>query len=252
MDITRFTIMVIDPLPDAPWLYRTLSWMSPAWPIGAFAFSSALEWAHEAGWLPNAAAVEAWLRQSLREGQLGADAAAFVHGWHATRASEPAQALTALAEILMASQGSAERVLEVSAQGSAFRRISLAANSDTHPSECDAYRAALADIADSELPYVLCASAFFAVFDVPLDVALVAYLHAAVSNLVSAAQRIVPLGHTEAQVLLVQLEPDVSSARSAALSRNSVPIEICLGTAAFAADIAAMRHETQYTRLFRT
>jgi len=235
-----------------PWLYRTLSWMSPAWPIGAFAFSSGLEWAHEAGWLRDGAAVQNWLEESLREGQLRADCGAFVHGWQAMSAPDPGRTLAGLAEIVMAAQGSAERALEASAQGGAFKRIALAANSEIHPDQCAAYATALENIADTELPYAIAASAFFAAFEIPLEPAITAFLHAAVSNLVSAAQRIVPLGHTEAQVLLVRLEPDIDRARSHALATASLPIEACLASGALAADIAAMRHETQYTRLFRT
>jgi urease accessory protein len=176
----------------------------------------------------------------------------FVHGWQALWAPEPRHELTRLADIVMAAQGSAERALETSAQGSAFRRIALAANGGVHLRECAAYREALSDIADNELPYALAASVFFATFDVPLGVALVSYLHGALSNLVSAAQRIVPLGHTEAQILLVQLEADVEAAQKAAIDRRHTPIEIGLGNPTFAAENAAMRHETQYTRLFRT
>lgn len=235
--------------PDHSWLYRTLSWMSPTWPIGSFAFSGGLEWAHEAGWLADCGAVEGWLRESLDCGSLQSEALAFAHGWHIT---PDAAAMRDLAELVMAAHGSAERALEASAQGGAFRRIALAANRDAHPAETTAYETALAEIADDGLPYALAASALFSAFGVPLDQSLTAYLHAALANLVSAAQRIVPLGHTEAQLLMVRLEPAVAAAVTHAIARSSIPLEHSLSSATLAADIACMAHETQYTRLFRT
>lgn len=235
--------------PDHSWLYRTLSWMSPAWPIGSFSFSGGLEWAHEASWLADCDAVEGWLRESLACGALQSEALAFAHGW---QAAPDVGALRDLAELVMAAQGSAERALEASAQGGAFRRIALAANRDAHPAQTAVYEAALAGIADDTLPYALAASALFATFGVPLEPALTAYLHAALANLVSAAQRIVPLGHTEAQLLLVRLEPDVATAVTHAIARSAIPLEQNLSSATLAADIACMAHETQYTRLFRT
>lgn len=248
--ITAGTAMLMtSSAPDHAWLYRTLSWMSPAWPIGSFSFSGGLEWAHEAGWLADCDAVEGWLSESLECGSLQCEALTFVHGWQAT---PDADEMRALAELVMAAQGSAERALEASAQGGAFRRIALAANRDAHPGETAVYEAALAGIADDTLPYALAASALFATFGVPLEPAVTAYLHAALANLVSAAQRIVPLGHTEAQLLLVRLEPDVATAVTHAAARSAIPLEQSLSSAALAADIACMAHETQYTRLFRT
>ena len=231
-------------------LYQTLSWMSPAWPIGAFAYSGGLERAHDLGWLPDCAAVGAWLRESLREGQLRSDAMAFAASHGAMAGS--ATSLAALAAMVLAAQAGAERTLESTAQGSAFRRIAVAANGDDHPAEIGRYAEALTGIPDDALPYPVAAAALFGAFDIALREALTAFLHGAVSNLVSAAQRIIPLGHTEAQRLLVTLQGDVGLARDAAVEMRGAPIDHLLSSATYAADIACMQHETQYTRLFRT
>lgn len=237
--------------PNLSWLYRTLSWTSPAWPIGSFAFSSGLEWAHEAGWLVNAEAVELWLRECLQFGSLSNEANAFVQGWNSAHGEE-GPPLSELAELVVASQGSAERALETCAQGAAFRRIAVAANQVEHFAEVARYNGKIAAIPDEELPYPLAASTLFAAFGVPLDLALTAYLHAAIANLVSAAQRIVPLGHTDAQVLMVRLEHEVSATVSRAIDASDQPLIELLSSVTLAADIASMRHETQYTRLFRS
>ena len=74
------------------------------------------------------------------------------------------------------------------------------------------------------------------------------YLHAVTANLVSAGVRLVPLGQTAGQRVLADLEPVVAAAAQAAIT---TPLDEVAG-AAFRADIASMRHETQYTRLFRS
>jgi urease accessory protein len=78
--------------------------------------------------------------------------------------------------------------------------------------------------------------------------ALHAFLHALTANWISAGVRLIPLGQTDGQCVLAALEPDVSAAATRALK---TPLDE-LGSAAFRVDIAGMRHETQYTRLFRS
>ena len=83
---------------------------------------------------------------------------------------------------------------------------------------------------------------------VPLAPALHAFLHAATANLISAGVRLIPLGQTDGQRVLAALEPVIAEVAARALR---TPLEE-VGGAAFRADIASLRHETQYTRLFRS
>ncbi len=83
---------------------------------------------------------------------------------------------------------------------------------------------------------------------IPEDPAALGFLHAFAANLVSAAVRLVPLGQTAGLRTLAALEPLVAAV--AEETRGAGLDEI--GGACFRSDIAAMRHETQYTRLFRT
>jgi urease accessory protein len=75
-----------------------------------------------------------------------------------------------------------------------------------------------------------------------------AFLHALTSNWISAGARLVPLGQTDSQHVLALLEPTVASTAKRALMASLDD----LGSATFRADLAGMRHETQYTRLFRS
>jgi urease accessory protein len=78
--------------------------------------------------------------------------------------------------------------------------------------------------------------------------ALLGYLQAFAANLMSAGLRLGIIGQTDGQRILMALEPVVIAAAEAALSRDPAD----LGGATFAADLASMAHETQYSRLFRS
>jgi urease accessory protein len=82
----------------------------------------------------------------------------------------------------------------------------------------------------------------------PLDTALSAYLQALTANWVSAGVRLIPLGQTDGQRVLAALEPVIAVIVTRALAATLDDI----GSSAFRADLASLRHETQYTRLFRS
>jgi urease accessory protein len=110
----------------------------------------------------------------------------------------------------------------------------------------------LADIDDDDLSYPVAAACLFACHDIALLPALTAYLHGAVSNLISAALRLIPLGQTDGQLALRALRAKIFEAASRAERLpEGDPFE-AMGSACLSADIACMAHETQYTRLFRT
>jgi urease accessory protein len=212
---------------DLPALTRLLWFASPSFPTGGFAYSHGLEWAVEAGDVPTEAALLAWLEIHLRNGAGWTDA---ILARHAHRAANDPAALTELADLAASTATSRERLLETVAQGEAF--AAAAATWGVAP------RAA----------YPVAFGAFAAHQDVAEDEACAAFLAASVGNLVSAGIRLVPLGQTAGLRVLRALEPtlaEVAEATAAATLED-------LGTACFAADIAAMRHETQHTRIFRS
>ncbi len=217
---------------EAAALLRLLTWLSPAFPTGGFAYSHGLEWSVEAGDVADEAALLQWLHDLLRHGALWSDAI-LVRAAHRA----PADELPALAERAYALAPGRERRLETAAQGAAFRE---AAKAWPVP--------ALRDWGAAPLPYPIAVGILAAALAVAEDDATLAFLHAATANLISAASRLIPLGQAAALRAQAALEPAllVSAARSAAATLDD------LGTASWRADIAAMRHETQYTRLFRT
>lgn len=224
-------------------LYDLLSWMSPAWPIGAFAHSGGLEWAVEAGHVNDRQTTQDWLIDLLDHGPTWNDAVVFVHAWHATVAGDR-DTLTDIAHLGTAAQTSRERHLETTAQGAAFRRIAMATT---------AAPAMLAHIADEDLPYPVAAAALFASQSIPLRPAVTAFLHGTLANLVSAAQRLVPLGQTDGQRILRALRAPVFALaqRACALPEDGDPFD-AMASATLIAELGCMAHEIQYTRLFRT
>jgi urease accessory protein len=225
---------------DAPALYRLMAWLSPAFPVGAFSYSGGLEWAVEAGDVVDAPSLQRWLAVVITEGGGFCDAALFVHAHRATVTDDDAL-LRATAELASALSPSKERHLETTSQGRAFIEAARAAW------PCAALDR-LAASWDGAIAYPVAVAVTAAGHGVPLAPALHAFLHATAANLISAGVRLIPLGQTDGQRVLAALEPAIAAAAERAMV---TPLDD-VGSAAFRADLASMRHETQYTRLFRS
>ena len=221
-------------------LYRLMAWLSPSFPVGAFSYSSGLEWAVEAGDIKDAASLQRWLTVIIGEGGVFCDAALFAHAHRAVTGNDAAQ-LRRAAELAAALAPSKERHLETTSQGRAFVEAVRAAW------PCAALDR-LPAASDGAIAYPIAVAVTAAGHGVPLAPALHAYLHAAAANLISAGVRLIPLGQTDGQRVLAALEPVIAAAAARAVATALDDI----GGAAFRADLAAMRHETQYTRLFRS
>lgn len=211
--------------------YRLMTWLSPAYPVGAFSYSHGVEQAVEAGLVTERVSLIDWIADCLRHGAGRSDAIIAAHAWRAENEATRAE----LAELATALQPAKERLLESEAQGAAFQLVTA----EVWPAGA---------IAPSPLPYPVAVGVAARAHDVPLDDLLEAYLWAFAANLVSAAVRLVPLGQTDGQRAQAALMPVVLDvAREAATATLDE-----IGGCAFRADIAAMRHETQHVRLFRS
>ncbi|MET0363333.1 MAG: urease accessory protein UreF [Sphingobium sp.] len=243
---TIITIITTMPMAEPPALYDLMSWMSPAWPIGGFAHSGGLEWAVEEGLVTDRGSTLRWIIDLIDHGSIHNDVVLFVHAWRAARAGDGEQ-LAGIAELGAASQTGYERRLEAIAQGAAFRRIALSTAGES------AFAPLLAEVEDDNLTYAVAAAVLFAAHGIGLEAALTAWLHGVVANIVSAAQRLVPLGQTDGQHVLRDARPAVfaAMARATDLPEDGDPFD-AMGGCTLVADIGCMAHETQYTRLFRT
>jgi urease accessory protein len=225
---------------EASSLYRLFAWLSPAYPVGAFSYSSGLEWAVEAGDVTSADTLCQWLATLLSDGAGFCDAVLFAHAYRACEAVND-NALCETTELAAALPPSRERFLETTAQGRAFIDVTRA----TWP--CPALDR-LTQIWSGPIAYPVAVAVAAASHKIPLEQSLAAYLQAVAANWVSAGLRLIPLGQTDGQRVTAKLEPAVAATTKRALAAALDDA----GSAAYRADIAAMRHETQYTRLFRS
>jgi urease accessory protein len=233
-------MVIITSMTDEAALYRLMAWLSPAYPVGAFSYSSGIEWAVESGDSADATSFQRWLGVVIESGSAFCDAVLFAHA-HRAAAAEDTTALRTVAELAAAIVPSKERHLETTAQGRAFIEA-------THAAWPCAALDCLARCWDGSVAYPVAVGVASAGHDIAIEAALSAYLHAVTANLISAGVRLIPLGQTEGQRLLAGLEPNIVAAAACALT---TPLDQ-IGGAAFRADVASMRHETQYTRLFRS
>jgi urease accessory protein len=215
---------------------RLLAWLSPSFPTGAYAYSHGLEWAIGNGAIADGETLVAWLSDILVYGSARADAILLRHAYDACNDLD---ALLALAELAVAVSAGRERQAETLAQGTAF-----AAAAAAWPAP------ALERLVQRcpRVPYPIAVGVLAAAYGVDKETAVAAYLQAFVANLISAAVRLVPLGQSAGLRVLAALESTIAQV-AAATSEATLDD---LGSATFRVDIAMMRHETQYTRLFRS
>lgn len=212
---------------DAATLWRLLLWASPAFPVGAFAHSHGLETAVEDGAVHDAPSLRAWVEDAARHGAGRNDAILLAHAHRGADVND----------LALATAASRERQLESLAQGEAFLRA-IRAWPDAH--------AAVAHLPAERTAYPVAFG--MAARALPLAPVLVAFLQAFAQMLVSAAVRLVPLGQSDGLAVLAALEPTVAAVAAEAAAATLEE----LGGACFLSDLASVRHETQYTRLFRT
>jgi len=214
-------------------LQKLLTWLSPAFPVGAFAWSAGLETAIAGRVVTDAPSLRDWLYGALTHGGHRTDAIFLAQAFHA---QPDAKKLDELAELYLALTPAAERHAETLTTGDAFVIAARAWPSDVLsrlPAPC---------------PYPIVVGAAAAAHGVPLAETLIGFLTAAVHTQVSVAVRLVPLGQTAGLSVMAALEPDI--ARLAAAATNATLAD--LGAIAYAADIVQMRHEGLEPRVFRS
>ena len=206
-------------------LITLMQWLSPAFPIGGFAYSHGLEWAINKGYVSNREELQKWISDLLEYGSLKNDAILIKL---VLQGSDPKE----INEIAMALCPASERLSETQLQGSAFCKIMREVWS--------------LEIDELTLPIALALAAKNESIDQNLVVP--AYLHSFCSNLISVAMRLIPIGQTDGQKTLRELSPLISdSVRAVAKSDKDD-----LGSACFLSDVSAMQHEYLQPRVFKT
>ncbi len=203
-------------------------WLSPAYPVGGFAYSHGLEAAIDEGAVASSQDTESWISDALEHGS-GWNDALFVVSAYNAQDKEELISVDAKARAICASF---ERKMETELLGQAFGTVT----GDVWETDIQQYA------------YPVSIGHAVRLQGLPILLATKMYLQAFASNLVACATRLVPLGQTDAQVLIRNLTP--LCAQIAEKSQLAGLEE--LSSTAFLTDIASMRHETQYSRIFRT
>jgi urease accessory protein len=206
-------------------LLTLVQWLSPSYPVGAFAYSHGLEWTVHGGEVTDRATLEAWLETVLRHGAGYSDALFLAAAYQ----TADARAVDALAR---AFAPSAERLQETVLQGEAFCRAS----------------GAIWGVELPALTYPVAVGQAARMQGLPLELTLQVFLHAFTSNLAAAGMRLIPLGQTDGQLVIKNLAATCIDIADTAM-RGSLEN---LSSTALLSDIASMKHETQYSRIFRT
>lgn len=215
-------------------------WLSPAFPVGAFAYSHGLEWAAESGDVRDEATLAAWLTDLVEHGGARADAVLLAACLRATAARDGA-ALREANDLALALAPSSERRLETAQQGKSFHAAIAAAWSNATVEWAG-------EILPDEIAYPAAVGIACAAHEIPAPRACEAFALGFTANLVSAAVRLSIIGQTQGQRVLAALAGSVAT-----LGALAAPASLDdLGSSAFRSDIASMRHETQYSRLFRS
>ena len=219
---------------EAQQLLLLLNWMSPAFPTGAFAYSHGLEWAIDSRVIADANDVESWIGDLITRGSGWNDAVLFARCFDDDAAE--------LNELALALATAKERHLETAQLGRSFAIAAaiflpspLAGEGGRRPDE-------------GHLAYPIATGAACATLGIEKHHALLAYLQGFAAALTSVAVRLVPLGQTAGLEVLRNLMPVIAATAKRASSATLDD----LGAITIGADIAAMKHETQYSRVFRT
>lgn len=229
------------PIMDNRALFHLMSWMSPSYPIGAYTYSHGIEFAVEEGLVTNLDDLVLWIADILAFGSGTSDSILLVAAYGAAQEKD-IETLREIAEIGHAFSPTKEIALETTQQGRAFVNVIK----DVSPEVPTL--SALQKIWPGPLIHSVTVGIVAADHGVPLAETLTAYLHGFVSNLVSAAVRLVPLGQTDGQRAIAALSGDVRRVAKQALDSRIDD----LSSATLMVDWCSASHETQYTRLFRS
>jgi urease accessory protein len=224
-------------------LLRQQSWLSPAFPTGSYSYSHGIEWAVEAGHIHDRKGLIDWLEADMRYGSGRNETIFFIEAWRCATEND-CEELLEIAELAAAFRGSSEFALETSQQAASC----LATLRRVWPDPLlETLSDLLSEFGIAPVPSVVL-GVRAATQDIPTALSLPAFLQSYLANLITAGVRLVPLGQTDGQFAIAELEPAVLAVAAQAECATIHD----LGSAGFMVDLASASHETQYTRLFRS
>lgn len=198
-------------------LLKLTQWLSPAFPIGSFAYSHGLEYAIDQGDISSADTLFDWVEGVILFGAGRSDAALLRLTLEGADVADQAEAICS----------SSERWLETVEQGRAFVTATNAVYTETLP----------------PMPLPIAVGVVARRLELSAETVVSLYLHSFASNLVSVAVRFVPLGQSDGQSVLHRLHEVIEQVAQA---------EPSLWAGAIGSDLASLRHQQMETRVFKT
>jgi urease accessory protein len=238
---TKRTSMMLNDLA----LLNLLQLASPALPVGAYSYSDGLETLVESGVIHNEKALWQWLEQELQYGAIRLEAAVMVRAYHSVVSKDMA-ALSYWNSWLTAAKETAELRSQSWQMGHSLMRLLL----DVSPPQTlvSLSLADLASAAGTPCNYAIAFGIAAAHWQIELAAAVLGYLHSWASHLIGAGIKLIPLGQTIGQQLLLELNSDIIGCTQEVLALEDNQLSNC----GWGLALASMAHETQYTRLFRS
>lgn len=211
--------------------------LSPTLPVGAYAYSQALEYAVEAGWVDDEKTCLEWIDGLAGQVMPYVDLPLLHRMYQAWQGNDNDAAMT-WNRYLLASRESSELLQEDRAMGGALARLAQHLES-TLPLELRSTTA---------LSYAVVFSWLSVCWKIEVQQVLAGYLWSWCEKQVAAAVKLIPLGQTAGQRILLELGRSIPTLVSQGLACEDDDI----GMTAYGLGIASALHETQYTRLFRS
>lgn len=219
-------------------LIKLLQLASPALPVGAYSYSEGIETLVEVGAIANQQNLQHWLEQELKYGAIRIEAAVMVRAYQTVGLDDVA-ALVDWNRWLSAFRETEEIRQQSWQMGRSLSRLLL---------ELEPHLANKINTMGNECNFAIAFGIAAAHWKIDTSDALIGYLHSWVTNLITAGIKLIPLGQTTGQKLLLELHPNLIDASEEILTLEDDELSSC----GWGLTLASMAHETQYTRLFRS
>jgi urease accessory protein len=240
--------MIINP--DSLQLLRLLQLTSPALPVGAYSYSEGIEYLCSTGTIQTESDLCNWLKRELSFGFITTEAAIALRAYQAIMTSDISK-LIYWNNWLSATRETEEVRLASWQMGQSLMKLwdrLPDSQSSTSLALCEVLPKAKDNSEGKGCNYAIAFGIVAASLSIDPSNVAIGYIYSWLSNLVSAAVRVVPFGQTTGQQVIFRLSADVLATSQSALQRLDSELEWC----GWGVSLACANHETQYSRLFRS
>jgi len=215
-------------------LLYLLQLVSPSLPVGAYSYSEGIETLVTENKIKNALTLQDWLEGELNWGSIRLDTAIVLRSYSQNSLDYWNQWLSAVRET--------QELRDMSHQmGYSLLRLIASCEPVLH-------QRLIIELSDSPVNFAVIFGALAGYWQIPLPDTILGYLHSWANNLVGAGLKLIPLGQTEGQKILITLQPTLLKTRQEVLTIEDEELFSC----GWGLSLASMTHANLYSRLFRS